>query len=343
MLVLSVYFCLLIMNAKTHVLLTGAGFTKNFGAPLAAELWSIILGSPYLRGYSNVRKVLLDDFDFESVYHRVLTGDFTADERTWLTRSVKSAYTYIDSTIQDISGAGINIFGLQDMIKRFAGNRLQPGFVFTLNQDLFLERHYYNGEEPTLPGIRRGQRWFTGNFATGIQPMDVCMLPDDFPSAEELLKNSGFFYVKLHGSMNWYSSAGDGQKLVIGQGKDTQINSEPLLARYFETFRNTLCSGEHKLLVIGYSFADSHINRVLKESMKSGLQLFVLSPASPERLKSRMSEQDCDDLWPALCEYFAFDLKTLFPADQSVTPQWRHVCSRFFDDHLGWAKVDFAS
>jgi SIR2-like domain len=321
------------MNAKKHLLLTGAGFTKNFGAPLAAELWSIILGCPYLRNYPKVLDVLRENFDFEAVYRQVLDGDFSDAEKEWLTRSVQYAYAYIDSVIQDILGSGIHINGLQAMINRFAGDRLQPGFFFTLNQDLFLERHYYNGQRPLLPGIPHKQHWFTSEFNTGIQPSDVSPLPASVPG--DFMKGSGFFYIKLHGSMNWYSSVGSGQKLIIGQGKDAQINAEPILARYMELFREVLCGGEHKLLVIGYSFADPHINRVLMDSVKKGLQLFVLSPGSPETLKNRMASQDCAELWSALVEYFPFDFKTLFPADQSVTAQWKHVRASFFDDRHG--------
>jgi len=98
-----------------------------------------------------------------------------------------------------------------------------------------------------------------------------------------------------------------------------------------------LCSGERKLLSIGYSFGDPHINKVLLESIKHGLQLFVLSPGSPDVLKTRLKDQGCAELWSALTEYFPFDLKTLFPADQSPSPspQWAHVRRRFFDDEHG--------
>jgi hypothetical protein len=45
-------------------LVTGAGFRKNFGAPLPAELGSIILGSSYLRGQPKVLDMLRENFDF---------------------------------------------------------------------------------------------------------------------------------------------------------------------------------------------------------------------------------------------------------------------------------------
>src|SRR5260370_29782185 len=88
------------MKAKEHVLLTGAGFTKNFGAPLASELWSIILGNPALDGAPRVREALLNDFDFESVYNAVMNGQFDAREKDAVSKAVSDAYDYIDSTVR---------------------------------------------------------------------------------------------------------------------------------------------------------------------------------------------------------------------------------------------------
>jgi len=56
-----------------------------------------------------IRQALLDDFDFESVYHRVLSGPFTGDEKTGLIHAVKEAYAYIDSLIENLLGSDVNI------------------------------------------------------------------------------------------------------------------------------------------------------------------------------------------------------------------------------------------
>jgi len=321
------------MTTKKHILLTGAGFTKNFGAPLARELWNTIAGHPYIKDHDRVRSALLADFDFESVYHRIMTGDFSADEKTALARSVKSAYLDLDAIIEPHPGF-LNMYGVRDLIRSFSGQKGAPGFVFTLNQDLFLERHYLEIEKPTLPGIPHGDGWFNGHFGRPGSLPNNRMLPEVAPPASELLRHGNLFFVKLHGSTNWYSSKGNGQLMVIGGGKEQQIDSEPLLARYMEIFRSVLQGGEHKLLVIGYSFADPHINDVLLQATKTGLELFILGPGSPETVKERMDKNGCPELWNALGEYFQHDLRTLFPEDQRTTPEWKRIQRRFFDRHM---------
>ncbi len=53
---------------KDLILLTGAGFTHNFGGFLAREMWSKIFNNPIVQASTEARKLLLDDFDFESIY-----------------------------------------------------------------------------------------------------------------------------------------------------------------------------------------------------------------------------------------------------------------------------------
>ena len=62
------------MPSSRFVLLTGAGFTHNFGAPLASELWAAILNHEAVQNTPRVREAMLSDFDFESFYHRVISG-----------------------------------------------------------------------------------------------------------------------------------------------------------------------------------------------------------------------------------------------------------------------------
>lgn len=44
------------IDSQDRILLTGAGFTKNFGGPLAKELWSIIFNNPSLDQAPDVRQ-----------------------------------------------------------------------------------------------------------------------------------------------------------------------------------------------------------------------------------------------------------------------------------------------
>lgn len=155
------------IDSQDRVLLTGAGFTKNFGGPLARDLWGLIFNNPILDQAPNVRAALLKNFDFESVYSAIMsgarppfeTGDREVgwdDQRNALGKAVNDAYEYIDMKVRDFSFRTdarypVNIYKVQELISSFAGDPKKPGFFFTLNQDLFVERHYYNGQRPTYP------------------------------------------------------------------------------------------------------------------------------------------------------------------------------------------------
>lgn len=67
-------------NFKKNILLTGAGFTANFGAPLAKEMWSKLLNNPKMASLEKIREKLLSDFDFENVYSEVLNDENISEE-----------------------------------------------------------------------------------------------------------------------------------------------------------------------------------------------------------------------------------------------------------------------
>ena len=330
------------VDCQDRILLTGAGFTKNFGGPLAKELWSIIFSNPILDHAPDVRNILRRDFDFESVYNAVMRGARlpfdTIEGATWgnqqqaLRKAVTEAYEYIDEKVRAFSFRQdapypVNIYKVQEFISKFDGTGQSPGYFFTLNQDLFVERQYYNGRPPTLAGIQRRPTWFTTN---GTQSLNAerCVIPDSAGNID--FRGSTFYYLKLHGSSNWYTA--DQETMVIGHAKQDQIAAQPILAAYLDAFRSVLTSGGRRLLCIGYSFSDEHINAVIGAGVQSGLRVYVLSPESPDVLAARLSSQQetGEIIWHGLAGYFQSDLKTLFPADQSTTAEWRLLHNRYF-------------
>jgi hypothetical protein len=48
---------------------------------------------------------------------------------------------------------------------------------------------------------------------------------------------------------------------VVGGGKEPYIRSEPILAQYFELFRQYILRPNARLMIIGYGFADEHVNK----------------------------------------------------------------------------------
>jgi hypothetical protein len=246
------------------VLLTGAGFTKDFGGYLAGEMWSFIFNSRSLNSYPRIKDLLRDDFSYESVYHEVIEGnEYETAEREAI-KAVVVAYDRLNENIigymqRKVSGtAKANSVSLSAFIDEFRGGSNETGFFFTLNQDMFVEMHCrYNGPIPT-PGIPLQDISYTGLSQSAIQrmPDEKTLFNDNGDLRTNSLKSSKFNYIKLHGSYHWRDSDGN-NCMVIGKKKTEEISKEPLLKYYSDLFEEVLSSGGAELFVIGYGFADS--------------------------------------------------------------------------------------
>jgi len=55
------------MNFKSNnlILLTGAGFTKNFGGFLADDMWDMILGHPLIQKNEKLKRLVLSNSNFD--------------------------------------------------------------------------------------------------------------------------------------------------------------------------------------------------------------------------------------------------------------------------------------
>jgi hypothetical protein len=152
--------------------------------------------------------------------------------------------------------------------------------IFSLNQDVLLERHYCNDNVmlsgqgwngPSLPGLDRTR---------SAEPLDHhCWARSTWkprPGGFALDPNYQPIF-KLHGSSNWRSADG-GAMLVIGGGKEGAISRHPILAWYAQQFEAHLMRPRARLMVIGYGFRDEHINQVLWRAVEKGLRMFLIAP-----------------------------------------------------------------
>ena len=121
--------------------------------------------------------------------------------------------------------------------------------------------------------------------------------------------------------------------MVIGRGKASQIEREPILAWYFDGFRQVLSQGERRLLVIGYGFRDEHINRVIAESIVGhGLQLHLLSPMPLEEIEETLLHTGLyNEILRGLSGYYPYTFRELFPPDQSTPRIVDQIYECFFE------------
>lgn len=327
------------MAYERHVLLTGAGFTANYGGLLAGAFNTRIFNDKNIQSSQKLKGALGRFSNFEDFYNEVLTGAYTQQERDAATQAVLKAYGYIDEVIKHFADSPDESHGIchqkvQRFIQKFAGTQMNTGAFFTLNQDLFVERMQHNGPRPFMPGITAGADWFRpvaqdadhSFFQVNVPDANgVASLPVGYQFHKHLL------YGKLHGSMNWRSH-GNPNQLVIGHGKAMQIAREPLLTYCFDLFRHVLSLPDRRLLTIGYGFADEHINEVIADAAQnSGLELFVLGPGTHQSVQQMLgSTMHGGVMNQALKGVFPHLLRDLFPWSPYATEPWKNVVNEYF-------------
>jgi hypothetical protein len=238
------------MQIGESVLLTGAGFTRNFGGFLANEMWDKIFNHEQVQNHPFLVDLLKDNFDFESVYNQVMDGSsYSPEAQIALQQAVKSAYDQLDDasrgywrpSASPTSPPLVSWQGFTKLLEHFASEGNVRGYIFTLNQDVFVER-WHSGEKKLLrilsmtPEVDfKGKMPWSRLRGGELTPEYYFQAPSNPKEVTERISNL-LYYVKLHGSLNWKSS--DGRDLmVIGGNKPAQIHREKLLQWYFDLFR----------------------------------------------------------------------------------------------------------
>ena len=327
-------------NLCEHILFTGAGFTKNFGGFLAKEMWSKIFNNSKIQSCQRVKKLMINDYDYESIYHKIINGNYTQEEKDIISDVILEVYRSLDDICREwnfISAAPnpVNIYGVNKLISRFSGGPNEIGFFFTLNQDLFVERHFDDTSAGLIhPGIHKIPDAHKRIINLPLENNDFIRLPTDneLKGSSTNLYSATIHYVKLHGSYGWLNSSGL-NRYVIGQDKEDQIAGEPLLSWYYDLFRNVLSHPSRKLLIIGYGFRDDHINELIASSIKDfNLMFYVISPTDPSMFIDKLKSVEFGEtMLQGLSGYFPYKLLEIFPADQSDSHAWKDLLDNFFN------------
>ncbi|CAN7781580.1 SIR2 family protein [Variovorax sp. LjRoot175] len=274
------------------LLLLGAGFSRNWGGWLASEAFEYLLGCPEIVDNREVTHLLWKSRDaggFEEVLAEI--------RRAWMRDNRKE-----QPNLEAIQAAIGRMF--DDMnagffsLDRFEFQLAQPRMVssalarfdaiFTLNQDLLLEHHYL----PEGAASFSGNRWSGGCTPPGVRPtpsqarvhLSSFAKYDCVPDPAIFQVDSQTQpYFKLHGSSNWTERNG-GPLMIMGANKVEDMKLFPLLMWYQQEFERYLMQEpESRLMVIGYSFRDAHINETIFRSVReSGLKLFIVDPAGAD-------------------------------------------------------------
>ncbi|PRC92733.1 SIR2 family protein [Solimicrobium silvestre] len=270
----------------SHLLLLGAGFSRNWGGWLAGEAFEYLLGCPEVACNSHLQQLLWRNQPaggFENALAEVQANFIKSPQEH--TKNLQDIQNAVTRMFEDMNRGFLEHpdFEFQQARERMVGTFLTRfNAIFTLNQDLLLE-HYYIDQNITL--LSNG-RW-TGSDLPGMRPAPSggTAIPNSWaerswtPSSEDFnLAERMQPYFKLHGSSNWKEKHG-APMLIMGGNKIREIGLSPVLLWYHQKFEECLNKPNAKLFVIGYGFRDKHINEVIIRAInENGLKMFVIAP-----------------------------------------------------------------
>jgi len=191
-----------------HIALLGAGFSRNWGGWLAPEAFEYLLGcSPVDEGLRHLLWSYKRRGGFEGALAQ-LQADFAqrrdaaSEERlTKMQNAIMQMFADMDKAFGAISSfepQNESRYLVRSLLARFDA-------IFTLNQDLLLERHYLN-QNVALSSYRKWNGWEIPGMraVSGDGSQDPAgatwspMEPQNFVVNGNLQP-----YFKLHGSSNW--------------------------------------------------------------------------------------------------------------------------------------------
>jgi hypothetical protein len=318
-----------------HVLLIGAGFSRNWGGWLAEEAFGHLIGSAEAQTDPAVRAALLrrkDNGGFEAALSDLQAAYLhrkEASEKLSLDR-IQAA---IESMFSDMdSGFAAQEFEFQNdmnfMVRTFL---MRFDVIYSLNQDCLPELHYLN-DNIQLGGRGNWNGWQLPGMRPihdpTRQPLDKTPLQWTPEPARFVLTEEHQPFVKLHGSHNWVTNDGE-RLLVLGANKSVAIQGQEVLRWYFELFRQSLAEPV-KLMVIGYGFRDLHVNEILLNSARAGhLKLGLIDP-----LGARALDQNNNTRGGAI--YVRSDL------DETLSPALIFTSNRALSETFGKDRVEHA-
>jgi len=320
--------------AAKFILLLGAGFSRNWGGWLASEAFEYLIGCPEIDG---AIKRLLWKYKNKGGFESALAElqhegkNSPGHQLDLLQQALRKMFADMDAAFRDINFEFQNF--RENLIHReYTVSKFLTRFdaIFSLNQDLLLERHYLNENI----ALHSDGRWAGGQLV-GVRPKHAIsplfesrLLGRQTPDPQRVIESNTQPYFKLHGSSNWFVS--DTQDLlVMGANKSAAIAKYPVLKWINSQFESALSVPNTRIMVIGYSFSDEHINDVILSSVVNHqAELFIIDPLGVDVVNSNR-----DAAIPSLSD-FAQQLQSSI-----VGASRRSMREIFGGDHAEHAKV----
>src|SRR5262249_37866972 len=202
-----------------HILLTGAGFSRNWGGWLVAEAFEYLLGHPLID--DGLRTLLWKHKDpgFEAAVDELRTKPRSDQERK-LDSAIRDMFKHMNEKFAD---RGYLDFYIESPVTELLD---KCDAIFTLNQDLLLEQLYRNDASSMLE-----RPWHMPGMEPKSQPPGTAIkdVTEWREMSEFAVVADSRPYFKLHGSSNWIDTRSGKPLLIIGGHKPQAINRHPIL------------------------------------------------------------------------------------------------------------------
>ena len=257
-------------------LLLGAGFSRNWGGWLADEAFEYLIGCPSVKSTDELKRLMWQyrGEGFEAILAKL--QDLDSPYSAIMLDALKEMFNLMNESFAD-GQIGFEPYGnTMPTVVEFLSNFK---VIYTLNQDLLLEKKYCKYKRESSISGAAGLVCIPGMMAKEHQADGKPIYSGKWkPSGGEFQVGIGCqSLVKLHGSSNFFD--GDEDLMILGTAKQEQIKQNPILKQYNKFFSSSVDEEDAKVLIIGYSFRDSHINDIIfKSCINRKSEFFIIDP-----------------------------------------------------------------
>ena len=275
------------------ILLTGAGFSRNWGGWLTNEVFEYLLGCPEMTQdiHTAIWKSKNTNLGFENTlqelretYERYRDDRFGDNLRIFEQMLVSMFHTMNKSFELTRFNPLVAPFSSDNEVDYVRHWLTRFDVIFTLNQDCLLELQYLPKDIQRLSSHRWKEMYMPGleEVLSGGKPFAP---PGVFKprSADYELTHNRQPYFKLHGSSNWRDGAST--IVIMGGNKGPDMEKSPLLRSYKAHFTRMISQPDTRIMVVGYGFQDFHINEILVKGADAGTKMFIVDPDGIDVLK----------------------------------------------------------
>lgn len=292
--------------------LLGAGCSKCAGKPLIQELTERVLheagtDKDLKKQFDNLESrnsrppTIEDLMNYLVRYHEVLSSIKNAGDHKIKVEAINDWLQHVKKKIAEEIGIDWEESPHHErFLRRLSTPRSgEMRDIFCLNYDTILEASLDHIRVPYIDGFRGAVRgWFDSKV---------------FDENERAAK---FRIFKLHGSVSWVEDgeyvrrrvSGDDEPAVVYPSSYKRIQTQYGVYEFLmEHFRNRLRLpvGNNRLIVLGYSFNDEHINRAILDAIKTrGNNLTVIAFVGTDENNIAEQEQYFRDLSKDVDEQF---------------------------------------